>query len=145
AVEDGENRILAHAGLSARKNTPMSRLSGGEAARLFIAAAVVHEPALLFLDEPTAHLDPASKREVGELLKELGQRCTVVLTTHDPREGDGLCDRLLFLVGGRIRASGSREELVGAVPESARTGLGVEDAFFHFCAVRIREGGAEES
>jgi ABC-2 type transport system ATP-binding protein len=144
-IAGGAERILERSGLAARAGTAMSHLSGGEAARLFIATAVVHTPELVFLDEPTAHLDPAGKREVGELLRKLSESCTVVMTTHDLREADELCDQLLFLVGGRIRASGSRDELVSAVPENARTGLGVEDAFFHFCAVRIREGEVEKS
>jgi ABC-2 type transport system ATP-binding protein len=119
----------------------MARLSGGEAARLFIATALVHDPELVFLDEPTAHLDPKSKKDVGALLKEVARERTVILTTHDLREADELCDHLLFLVGGRVRASGARDELVSAVPQEARHGLGVEDAFFHFCSVRLARGG----
>ena len=66
------------------------------------------------------------------------------MTTHDLREADALSDRLLFLVGGRIRASGTKEELVRAVPEDARRGgLGVEDAF-HFFAIGIRNGEASD-
>ncbi|WP_437683331.1 ABC transporter ATP-binding protein [Sorangium sp. So ce131] len=144
-VRDGERRILERARLTARAAAPMSRLSGGEAARLFIATALVHEPELLLLDEPTAPLDPASKQEVGEMLRAVSRERTVLMTTHDLREADGLCDHLLFLVGGKLRASGPRDELVAAVPEGRRTGLGVEDAFFHFCAVRMRHGEAEEA
>ncbi|WP_437581396.1 ABC transporter ATP-binding protein [Sorangium sp. So ce887] len=142
-VRDGAARILERARLAQRASVPMARLSGGEAARLFIATALVHEPELLFLDEPTAPLDPAGKQEIGEVLRGVARERTVFMTTHDLREADGLCDRLLFLVGGKLRASGTRDELVAAVPEGRRTGLGVEDAFFHFCAVRMRRGEAE--
>ena len=141
-VRDGAERIIERARLAARARVPLSRLSGGEAARLFVATAVVHDPELLFLDEPTAPLDPESKRDVGELLRELARTRTVVLTTHDLREADALCTHLLFLVGGRVRAWGRREELVAAVPEGARRGLPVEDAFFHHCAIRIVNGEA---
>ena len=139
-VADGATQILEQARLTARADIPMARLSGGESARLFIAAAVVHQPELLLLDEPTAHLDPASKRDVGVLLSTLAKERTVLMTTHDLREADTIADQLLFLVDGRLRACGSRDELVAAVPPSARQGLGVEDAFFHFCSLRMRDG-----
>jgi ABC-2 type transport system ATP-binding protein len=141
-VRGGAERILARSRLESRASVPVTRLSGGEAARLFIATAVVHDPELVFLDEPTAHLDPENKRIVGELLRELAEERTLLLTTHDLREADALSDRLLFLVGGRLRASGTKDELVRAVPQDKRRGLGVEDAFFHFCSIGIRGGEA---
>lgn len=131
-VADGTERILSRARLLDRATTPMVRLSGGEAARLFIAAAMVHQPELLFLDEPTAHLDPESKKLIGSQLRELAETCTIVMTTHDLSEAGTLCDRLLFLVGGRVRASGARDELVA--------GRTMEEAFFDLCSVRIRDG-----
>lgn len=131
-VRDGAQRILERARLVDRAGVPLVRLSGGEAARLFIATALVHEPELLFLDEPTAHLDPESKKAIGAQLREIGERCTIVMTTHDLAEAEALCDRLLFLVDGEIRASGTREELLGD-----RT---MEETFFHHCAIRMRDG-----
>lgn len=144
-VRGGAKRILGRARLEPRANVPVTRLSGGEAARLFIATAVVHDPELVFLDEPTAHLDPENKRIIGDLLRELAEERTLFMTTHDLREADAVSDRLLFLVGGRIRAMGGKDELVRQVPpEARRGGLGVEDAFFHFCAIDIRNGEASE-
>jgi ABC-2 type transport system ATP-binding protein len=143
-VRGGEDRILAASDLGGRADTPVERLSGGEAQRLFIAAAVVHEPELLFLDEPTAHLDPENKARIGELVRAMGRTCTVVITTHDLREADAVCDHAMFLVRGRIEAQGPRAELVAAVPAGERRGVGLEDAFFHFCAARI-EGGVLSS
>ncbi len=143
-VAGGGPGIVARARLEARARVPVGRLSGGEAARLFIAAAVVHEPPLLFLDEPSAALDPESKRELGELMTELARTRTVVLTTHDLREADAVCTHLLFLVGGRVRAFGARDELVAAVPPGRRRGLPVEDAFFHHCAGRLVDGALRE-
>ncbi len=142
AVDGGRARILERARLDERARVAVERLSGGEQQRLFIAAAAVHDPELLFLDEPTSRLDPASKRQIGALLRELGARCTVVLTTHDLREADAVCDHALFLVGGEIKAQGARAALVDAVPAEKRTGLGMEDAFFHFCAQRMTAEGA---
>ncbi|MSP63365.1 MAG: ABC transporter ATP-binding protein [Myxococcales bacterium] len=140
-VPRGREAILLAAGLEARADLPVQRLSGGESQRLFIAAASVHAPDLLFLDEPTTHLDPESKRAIGLRLRELAARCTVVLTTHDLREADAVCDHAVFLVDGRVKAEGSRAALCDAVPEGRRTGRGLEDAFFHFCAARLAEGG----
>jgi ABC-type multidrug transport system ATPase subunit len=111
-----------------------------------VATAVVHEPALVFLDEPTAHLDPESKRLTGDLLRELAAERTVVLTTHDLREADRLCDRLLLLADARLRAAGTRAELLAAVPaDPAREGGAptIEDAFFHLCGLQIVEGEAQ--
>jgi len=140
-VRGGQARILAGAGLEGRTRVPVDRLSGGEAARLFIAAAVVHDPDLVLLDEPTARLDPESKRRVGAMLREMGRQRTVVLTTHDLHEADAVCDYLMFLVQGRVRGLGTPQELLEAVPEDQRSGTPVESAFFHHCAVRIDVGG----
>jgi ABC-2 type transport system ATP-binding protein len=140
-VRGGEGRILRAAGLEARRSVPVERLSGGEAQRLFIAAAVVHDPDLVFLDEPTAQLDPENKARVGELMRSLGRTRTVVVTTHDLREADAVCDHVIFLVGGRIEAQGPRDALLAAVPEEKRKGHGLEDAFFHFCSARLDERG----
>jgi ABC-2 type transport system ATP-binding protein len=140
-VPGGRARILDGARLADRAGARVDRLSGGEAQRLIIAAASVHAPELLFLDEPTSHLDPESKRDIGALLRRLAERTTVVLTTHDLREADAVCDHALFLVGGVLKAAGPRAELVEAVPPPLRKGLGLEDAFFHFCAQRLSAQG----
>ncbi|MEZ4370215.1 MAG: ABC transporter ATP-binding protein [Polyangiaceae bacterium] len=139
-VKQGAERILERAQLTTRKDQRLVRLSGGEAARLFIATALVHEPELVFLDEPTAALDPESKHRVGDWLLELAAERTILLATHDLREADRLCQQLIFLVGGEIKAWGSRRDLVQNVPARKRRGLEVEDAFFHYCDVTIRAG-----
>jgi ABC-2 type transport system ATP-binding protein len=140
-VRGGSDRILTMADLTGRAKQPVERLSGGEAQRLFIAAAIVHDPALIFLDEPTAHLDPENKARIGALVRELGETRTVVVTTHDLREADAICDHVMFLVGGRIEAQGPRAELKAAVPAGERRGQGLEDAFFHFCSARLDGSG----
>lgn len=132
-VRGGRERILSEARLTDRARTMLSRLSGGEAARLFVAAATVHDPELVLLDEPTASLDPENKRRMGAWLAELARTRTVVVTTHDLREADAFCDDLVFLVGGKLRAAGPRAELAAQVPADRRTGRDAEDAFFHLC------------
>src|SRR5262249_39985865 len=141
-VAGGRESIIARAHLGERLRTEVQRLSGGEAQRLFIAAASVHAPELLFLDEPTSRLDPDSKRAIAHLLREPAETPTVILPTHDLREADAVCDQALFLVDGQITAQGARAALVAAVPEGERSGLGMEDAFFHFCAQRLTVDGA---
>jgi ABC-2 type transport system ATP-binding protein len=79
--------------------------STGMRQRLLLARAVLNEPRVLFLDEPTRGLDPQSAREVHALVRELADGgATIFLTTHDMTEADGLCDRVAFLADGRIAA-----------------------------------------
>jgi ABC-2 type transport system ATP-binding protein len=136
-VADGVARILSAAELAERRRTLVDRLSGGQAQRLFLAAACVHQPDLLLLDEPTANLDPAARRRLGADLRMMAGRRAVLLATHDLAEAEAVCDRALFLVGGELRAQGTLAELVAAVPG----GRGLEDAFFHFCGARLDPRG----
>ena len=133
-LPEGERRILREAGLEQRRHVALDRLSGGEAQRLYIAAATVHDPELLFLDEPTAHLDPASKKAVGQYLKTMGETRTLVMTTHDLREAESLFDHIVLLVHGEVRAQGSTAEFLGQASS-------LEEAFFERCAVRISRQG----
>jgi ABC-2 type transport system ATP-binding protein len=131
SVPAGARRILEMAGLLEREHVPASKLSGGESARLSIALALVHSPALVFLDEPTAHLDPAAKRQTATLLRDVAKTSAVVMTTHDLREAETLCEYVVFLVAGKLCAAGTPAELMAQVPSpTART---LEAAFFHFC------------
>ncbi len=91
--------------LTERAKAPVMALSGGLAQRLMVARAILHNPAVLFLDEPTAGLDPQSRIALWEILGELhtgGQ--TVLLTTHNMEEADSLCDRIGIMDRGRILA-----------------------------------------
>lgn len=140
----GVEAILRRAELGDRAEVPVEKLSGGEAQRLFIAAASVHEPELLFLDEPTAQLDPENRLRIGALLRELGKTCTVLITTHDLREAERIADTTLFLVGGAVRKAGPTQELIDSVPGPRSDGQPktLEDAFFHYCGARLHENGA---
>jgi ABC-2 type transport system ATP-binding protein len=140
----GVEAILRRAELHDRAQVPVEQLSGGEAQRLFIAAASVHDPELLFLDEPTAQLDPENRLRIGTLLRELGKTCTVLITTHDLREAERVADTTLFLVGGAVRKAGPTQELIDSVPGPRREGekKTLEDAFFHYCGARLEANGA---
>jgi ABC-2 type transport system ATP-binding protein len=98
-------RLLEQFRLTERRDAPVMALSGGMAQRLMVARAVMHRPSVLFLDEPTAGLDPQSRIALWEILDELhvdGQ--TILLTTHYMEEADHLCDRVAIIDQGRIVA-----------------------------------------
>jgi ABC-2 type transport system ATP-binding protein len=105
---------LELAGLGAKRDTPASSLSGGMKRKLVIARALLHEPTILFLDEPTAGLDPHSRRKIWAFLRRINQeqRCTLFLTTHYIEEAEQLAERVCFIDQGRIIAAGSPRELM---------------------------------
>jgi ABC-2 type transport system ATP-binding protein len=91
-------------------------LSGGMAQRLMVARAIFHRPAVLFLDEPTAGLDPQGRLALWELLRDLNsQGQTIMLTTHYMEEADKLCDRVAIMDHGKILALGTPSELKRSV------------------------------
>ncbi len=105
--------LLARAGLSAVANVEAARLSGGQQKRLSIAAALVHNPAIVFLDEPTAALDPRAQAEVRALIATLAATgAAVLLTSHDMAEVARLAQRVAVLVEGRIVATGAPTDLL---------------------------------
>jgi ABC-2 type transport system ATP-binding protein len=91
--------------LADRAKAPVLALSGGMAQRLMVARAILHRPSILFLDEPTAGLDPQSRIALWEILGELhNEGQTILLTTHYMEEADQLCDRLAIIDHGRLLA-----------------------------------------
>lgn len=104
--------ILQLCGLTEVMDTDAARLSGGQQKRLAIAIAMVHEPKLLFLDEPTAALDPRSRIEIHEFIQKLArQGVTIVLTSHDMDEVSKLCTRVAMMNQGEIVVEGEPAEL----------------------------------
>jgi len=107
------NELIDALELGERRNAQTSVLSGGQRQRLAVALALVNDPELVFLDEPTTGLDPAARRSLWELvqgLKAAGR--TVLLTTHYMEEAEILCDRLAIMDHGRILELGTVDELV---------------------------------
>ncbi|TET35941.1 MAG: ABC transporter ATP-binding protein [Anaerolineales bacterium] len=105
------DRALQMAGLEGRENVRTHELSGGWRQRLALGAAILHEPEVLFLDEPTAGVDPLSRRDFWELLYQLvADGVTVFVTTHYMDEAEH-CHRLALLQRGQIIASGSPDEM----------------------------------
>ena len=110
--------LLELVGLTASARTPVRRLSGGQAQRLSLAMALVGRPELLFLDEPTAGMDPQARHLVWEVLRAArADGVTLVLTTHLLDEVELLADRVLILDHGRAIAQGTPAELTGAATE----------------------------
>ena len=100
-------------GLSDRKNAMADQLSGGQGRRLMIARALVHQPDVLFLDEPTAGLDPQTRVNLWDILKVLhAQGQTILLTTHYMEEAEALCDRIAVVDHGKILAEGTLGKLL---------------------------------
>lgn len=108
--------LIERFGLGPYANQKPETLSGGFKRRLMIARAVVHQPRVVFLDEPTTGLDPQARVAVWELINSLrGEGLAIVLTTHYMDEAERLSDRLLVLQAGRVRASGLSRAVLGDV------------------------------
>ncbi|QES50713.1 ABC transporter [Streptomyces venezuelae] len=106
------NGLVERLGLGGCGRTPYRRLSGGQQQRLALAIAVVGRPELVFLDEPTAGLDPQARRATWDLVRELrADGVTVVLTTHHMDEAEQLADEVAIVDAGRVIAHGSPEQL----------------------------------
>ena len=104
--------LLRRFGLEEKRNAFYSTLSGGQKQRLALAMALVNDPKVLFLDEPTAGLDPQVRREIYDIIEELRrEKKTIVLTTHYIEEAERLCDRVAVVDHGKVIAQGSPREL----------------------------------
>lgn len=98
-------------GLDGRQHDFPDTFSGGMQRRLVVARALVHEPRVLFLDEPTTGLDPQSRRTVWDYIRSIAGRMTIFLTTHYLEEAEQLCQRIAIMDHGRLVALGSSAEL----------------------------------
>ena len=128
------DEMLETVGLSDKADTQAEKLSGGQKQRLSIACALVHDPELVFLDEPTAGLDPQARRNLWDLLRQINDSGrTVVLTTHHLDEAEVLCDRVAIMDHGKILELGPPATLVRGLEAPTRISvesgvLPVEDA-----------------
>ena len=105
--------LLEFFGLWDRRNDKVGSFSKGMKQKLAIARALVHRPSILYLDEPTADLDPESSKIIRDLIKRLSERekCTILLSTHRLEDAERLCDRVMIIKGGRKIALGTPIEL----------------------------------
>jgi ABC-2 type transport system ATP-binding protein len=131
---------LASVGLSDAADRLVRTYSGGMIRRLELAAAMLHEPRVLFLDEPTVGLDPVARAAIWEHLRLLREErgTTIVITTHHMEEADELCDRIAIMVRGRIA--------VGGTPAALKAELGpgttLDDVFVAHAGHDIETGGS---
>jgi ABC-2 type transport system ATP-binding protein len=107
------NDLLSRFALEEKRDSPVSKLSGGQRQRLSVALALVNDPEIVFLDEPTTGLDPAARRSLWDTVRGLAaEKRTVVLTTHYMEEAEVLCDRVAIMDYGRIISLDTPEKLV---------------------------------
>jgi ABC-2 type transport system ATP-binding protein len=123
------DEVVELVGLQEKRGERVRRLSGGQRRRLDLGLALVGDPELIFLDEPTTGFDPRARRQAWDTIRSLrGLGKTILLTTHYLDEAEQLADRVAVLAHGRIVASGTPAELTGAVPATE---------------IRYRENGRE--
>ncbi len=102
-VQSKSDDVLKLFGLEEKRNAPFAKLSSGMKRKLTVAASLIHDPPVLFLDEPTTGLDVMSARSLREIIQRLKERgITILLTTHYIEEADRLCDRIAIIVKGKI-------------------------------------------
>jgi len=122
--------LLDLVGLTAVARTPYKRLSGGQQQRLSLAAAVIGRPELVFLDEPTAGMDPQARHATWELIGQLrAAGVSIILTTHFMEEAERLCDHVAIIDHGQLVAAGTPAQLTGTVGQlrfRAEAGLDID-------------------
>ena len=105
------HELLERVNLMDRRNDFLDNFSGGMQRRVALIRALIHQPKLLFMDEPTTGLDPSARREIWDTLQDLKRRTTVILTTHYMEEADRLSDHILILNQGEVMMSRTAQEL----------------------------------
>lgn len=135
--------LLAKVKLTEKAKARPANLSGGQKQRFSIACALVNEPKVLFLDEPTTGLDPQAKRNIWDLVRELNRAgMTIVLTTHNMEEAEELCDRIAIMDHGRIIALDTPRNLIlehAPEPPEAPLHGSLEDVFLALTGHGLRE------
>jgi len=133
-------------GLEGEASKPFKQLSGGQQQRLSLYIAVVHEPALLLLDEPTAGLDPQARRQLWARIEHLRQQGgSILLTTHSMEEAQAVCDRVAIIDHGTVLTTETPQDLIEKhkddprVREVAHGEVTLEDVFIGLTGSEIRE------
>lgn len=139
-------RLLAEVELEDRASARVQELSGGQKQRFSIAAALVNDPLVLFLDEPTTGLDPQARRHLwGSIRRIRSEGKTIVLTTHYMEEAEELCDRVAIMDRGSIRALATPRALIGDLlaggftKERVERLASLEDVFLHLTGHSLRD------
>jgi ABC-2 type transport system ATP-binding protein len=138
--------FLKDVNLTEKANSYIENLSGGQRQRFSIAAALVHQPKVFFMDEPTTGLDPQARRNLWDLVKRVsGKGITIILTTHYMEEAELLCDRVAIMDSGKIIALDSPKKLVknllgkGFRKKQPVEQANLEDVFINLTGKDLRE------
>jgi ABC-2 type transport system ATP-binding protein len=139
--------VINQVELEEKRNSRVGALSGGQKQRLAIACALVGNPQLLFLDEPTTGLDPVARRQLWDLISKFqAEGKTIVLTTHYMEEAERLCDRVAIVDHGHVIAMGTPHDLIDSVdvsrlppPEPRTTSATLEDVFVSLTGRTLRD------
>ena len=127
------DQIMSQFGLTDRQKDKANKLSGGYKRRLSIAMALVTQPKVVFLDEPTLGLDVVARRELWQVIKQLTGKTTIILTTHYLEEAESLADRIAVVKEGKLCGLGSADELKQQTNKTK-----FEDAFLTLCGVEVQ-------
>jgi len=127
-IKDRIREMVRLCGLDKEKHKKIGELSKGYRQRVGLAQAMIHDPEILILDEPTTGLDPNQIVEIRELIKELGRAKTVLLSTHILPEVEATCDRIIIINEGKIVANGSPEQLRKEASGKEMSRIRIEDA-----------------
>jgi ABC-2 type transport system ATP-binding protein len=104
-------KVIEMVGLSPEKHKKIEQLSKGYRQRVGLAQALIHDPEVLILDEPTTGLDPNQLVEIRKLIKEVGKNKTIILSTHIMQEVEAICDRVIIINKGNLVADNTLENL----------------------------------
>ena len=138
-LKEGIDRSLEYTGLLDVKKKKAGTFSGGMLRRLNIACALIHEPEIIIMDEPTVGIDPQSRNHILSTVKMLNEdNVTVVYTTHYMEEVEAICKRIAIIDHGQVIAQGTKEELTGMIEDKRTLELVVDNA------VKITDGGLRE-
>ena len=141
------DEVIDQVELGEKRSARVGTLSGGQKQRLAVACALVGDPQLLFLDEPTTGLDPQSRRQLWDLISKFqAEGRTILLTTHYMEEAERLCDRVAIVDHGHVIALGSPRELTESLdvshlppPEPRKTTATLEDVFVSLTGRTLRD------
>ena len=134
------NDLLNSVDLLDKVNAKPEELSGGQKQRFSIACALVNQPLVLFLDEPTTGLDPQAKHNLWKLIKKLNlSGMTIILTTHNMEEAEKLCHKVAIMDKGKIMSEGSPKDLIAKFDSANPEKGNLENVFLHLTGRGLRE------
>lgn len=129
-LEDAIDEALEFTGLSDVRKKKAKEYSGGMLRRLNIACAIVHNPKILIMDEPTVGIDPQSRNNIMQAVKKLNAKgVTIIYTTHYMEEAESLCTKIAIIDKGKIIVEGTKEELKNIVSDKKILNIGVDDIY----------------